>query len=461
MRDSFAGLETRRYTADPAWTQIRRYVAGPVSRGDIAGVRTRRPVAVAACVVLLSLTAACGRSEEAPPQPATAVAPQDSPWNAAIRPLEVPVAGQSAYPHLASSSRGVILSWLETVEATATLKFSERTGSGWSPVQTVGSSDEWFVSSADVPTVMRLSDGSLVATTYPATDASIEAYDLRLSYSRDDGRTWSRALSPHHDGTTTQHGFASLFELPGRELGVVWLDGRDQELNKTDPEGGSMGIYYTTFDADWQQSPESAINTRVCECCQTAGAVTDDGPVVAFRDRSPREVRDINVARLEGGQWTQPRPLHVDGWQIDACPVNGPALSARGRNVAAAWFAAPGDEGRAFAAFSSDSGRSWSEPIRLDDGASLGHVDIEMLDDGSAIASWVEFTTQRAQLRLRRVQPSGGRSTPIVLAGTGEGYVSGYPRLARQGNEVVVAWTESDQTGRMSQRVRAAAVPLP
>jgi hypothetical protein len=307
---------------------------------------------------------------------------------------------------------------------------------------------------------MRLSDGTLVATAYPATDASIEAYDLQLSYSRDEGKTWSRPLAPHHDRTKTQHGFATLFELPDRALGVVWLDGRDQELNKTDPDGGAMGLYFASFDRNWKQTAEQLVNARVCECCQTTAAMTDEGPIVAFRDRSPREIRDINVTRLENGKWTPERPLHVDGWQIDACPVNGPALSARGRNVAAAWFAATTEEGHAYAAFSSDAGKTWGDPIRLDDAVSLGHVDIELLDDGSAAASWVEFVNQRAQLRIRQVKSSGDRSDAVVLAGTGEGYVSGYPRLARQGADLVLTWAETTSDGVRSQQVKAAVARI-
>ena len=82
------------------------------------------------------------------------------------------------------------------------------------PAKTIASSDHWFISDADVPTVMRMSDGTLVAATYPLIDFQLEAYDLRLSYSRDDGKTWSRPIAPHHDKTKTQHGFASLFEMP-------------------------------------------------------------------------------------------------------------------------------------------------------------------------------------------------------------------------------------------------------
>ena len=51
-------------------------------------------------------------------------------------------------------------------------------------------------------------DGTLVANWLVETDASIEAYNLMLSYSKDDGATWARPFMPHNDKTTTQHGFA-------------------------------------------------------------------------------------------------------------------------------------------------------------------------------------------------------------------------------------------------------------
>ena len=406
-----------------------------------------------------ALVTGCSRAQqEQAPAVQREDPPADAPWSATVEPLQVPATGQSAQPHLSASARGIVLSWLEHRDTTATLKFAEWTNGTWSAPRTVASSDTWFVSGADVPTVMRLGDGTLVATAYPATDPLIEAYDLRLTYSRDEGKTWARPIAPHHDGTKTQHGFATLFEMPGGGLGLVWLDGRDQELNTSDPEGGSMSLYYATFDRDWKQTAEQAVDTRVCECCQTSVAMTDEGPVVAFRDRSPREVRDINVTRLEGGKWTQPRPLHVDGWQIEACPVNGPALSARGRAVAAAWFAVTDEEGHAYAAFSTDAGRSWGDPIRLDDAVAMGHVDVELLDDGSAMASWVEYVNQRARLRVRRVEPSGRRSEALTLAGTGEGFVAGYPRIAHHDGGLVVAWPETTGDGIRSQQIKAAIV---
>jgi hypothetical protein len=311
---------------------------------------------------------------------------------------------------------------------------------------------------------MRMSNGTLVANWYRNTNVELEAYDLWLAHSTDEGKTWSKPMMPHHDRTKTQHGFASLFETADKGLGLVYLDGRENETNQEHPENAAVMLRYLAFDPQWKQTADDTVNLRVCECCQTSVAVTAEGVVTAFRDRSDAEIRDIYVTRLENGRWTEPSPVHEDKWEIDSCPVNGPAISAHGRAVAAAWFTAKNDQGQAFAAFSSDGGRTWGAPIRLDDGRSLGHVDIEMLDDGSAVASWVEFADKRAHFRLRHLEANGGKSAPVEIAGSGTGRVSGYPRMARQGNELVLAWTESmagdeDDPGA-AQQIKAATVAL-
>ena len=365
---------------------------------------------------------------------AACAAPEARTARWAIETLATPAAANSAQPQLSVSGRDVLLSWIERDGARATLKFAERTRSGWTPPRTVASGEDWFVNWADVPSVVRLSDGSLAAHWLQKSGSDTYAYDVRLAYSSDDGQTWSSSFTPHHDGTQAEHGFASLFEIPGRGLGLVWLDGRSKD---------AMSIRFGAFDRKWTQTADMPIDVRVCDCCPTAAAMTSDGPIVAFRDRSDDEIRDISVSRLEAGTWTAPRAVNADGWKIPACPVNGPMLSARGRNVVLAWFTAAGDQGRAFAAFSRDAGRTFGSPIRLDDGGSLGRVDVELLDDGSAAASWIEFADQRAQFRIRRIDPAGGRGAFTTVSGLEGTRASGYPRLARYGDELVFAWTES------------------
>ena len=377
-----------------------------------------------------------------------------------VQPVANPAAPGSAQPQLTVSDRGVLLSWIERTGPTAALRFAERTSSGWTEPRTVASGNDWFVNWADVPSVIRLADGSIYGHWLQKSGPGTYAYDVRLARSTDDGRSFSSSFTPHHDGTQTEHGFASLFQMPGAGLGLVWLDGRAMKSGSHDGHGGGgdMSVRSAVFDRSGKQASEMPIDLRACECCPTAVAVTSDGPIVAYRDRSPEEIRDIYISRLIAGKWTTPAPVHKDNWKIAACPVNGPALSADGKTVAIAWFTATGDAGHTYAAFSSDAGESFGRPIRLDDASALGRVDVQLLRDGSAIATWIEFADGKAQFKMRRVQPSGQRGDATPVAGIGSGRSSGYPRMARFGDELVFAWTETGDTARVRTATARVAV---
>src|SRR5207237_7030533 len=158
------------------------------------------------------------------------------------------------------------------------------------------------------------------------------------------------------------------------------------------------------------------VDPRVCESGQTAAAMTDDGPVVAYRDRAPEEVRCISTRRLTAKGWTSPKTLHADGWKIAACPVNGPQLDASGKNVVAAWFTAAGGRPRVNVAFSSDSGATFGAPVTVDDGQPAGHVDVAFVDDGSAIVTWVERTGDTGRVEARRVRADRTRGNAAIVA---------------------------------------------
>jgi hypothetical protein len=375
-----------------------------------------------------------------------------------------PAAAGSGQPQLSTSDRGVILSWVERDADRATLKYSERTAAGWSAARAVASGTDWFVNWADVPSVLRLDDGTLAAHWLQKSGSGTYAYDVRLSYSRDDGRTWSPSFTPHSDGTKTEHGFASLFQMPGAGLGLVWLDGRVMKSESGhgghDATAGAMTVRFATFGRDWKQTAELSLDERVCDCCPTTAAVTAEGPIAAFRNRTEDEVRDIHVSRLENGKWTESVAVHDDGWKIAGCPVNGPMLSARGRDVAIAWFTGKDEQGRAFLSFSRDAGRTFGAPIRLDDGGTLGRVDVELLPDGSAVASWIESAGGRARFVASRVEPSGAKSPPLTVSGLAGTRASGYPRVAWHGRELVFAWTVNAEGRSYVQTAVARTHPL-
>jgi hypothetical protein len=409
-------------------------------------------------VTVVSLGMALAVAPSVRTQPQTAAS-----WPLRVETLATPAAAGSGQPQLSVSSRGVLLSWVEKAGDLATLKFSERSATGWSTPATVASGTDWFVNWADVPSVARLADGTLAAHWLQMSGPGTYAYDVRLSYSQDEGKTWAASFTPHDDGTKTEHGFASLFQIPGARagLGLVWLDGRNMKSGHAGAGGdhgsGDMSLRFASFDRTWKRTADAALDVRVCECCPTAVAVTSDGPIVAYRNRSPTEVRDIFVTRLEEGTWSEPKAIADEGWEFPACPVNGPALSARGRNVAVAWFQAKDATPKSLAAFSSDAGRTFGTPIRLNQEGSLGRVDIELLPDGAAAAGYIDLAGNRAEFRVKRVRSDGGASAPVTVASLANNRSSGYPRMAFYGDELVFAWIDRDD----GSTVRTASARVP
>jgi hypothetical protein len=407
-----------------------------------------KTIALAALLPIVALSA-CARAAAPPPAAS---------WTLTLEPQASPAGDGTAQPQLTGGNDAVILSWLETASSQTALKFAERTATGWSEPRLVAFGDHVFTNSADVPSVMRLADRTLVAHWMETNGGGSPGYNLRLARSIDDGRTWSTPASPHHDGTATQHGFATLFDT-GSGLGVIWLDGRAMRPGPSADDAGSgdMALRAAHFDRSGKQLSEAAVDLRVCECCPTTAAVSIDGPIVAYRKRSAAEVRDIYTSRFTGEAWTVPARVHEDGWKIDGCPVNGPAISASGRNVAVAWFTAPNDEGHAYVAFSQDAGRTFSAPVRADEHGSIGRVDVEQLSDGAAIVGWIEFGGGPTAYKVRRIERDGQRSAAVTVTDLGASRNSGSPRMARRGQELIFAWTGSGE----HLRVETALVRLP
>jgi hypothetical protein len=161
---------------------------------------------------------------------------------------------------------------------------------------------------------------------------------------------------------------------------------------------------------------------------------------VVYRDRSADELRDIALARFEGGAW-KTSPVGGDGWKLLGCPVNGPEIATEGSRIAVAWFTAAQNTARVEVAFSENAGATFSKPVRIDGGRPLGRVGLA-LDGNDAIVSWLEQTGETAQIRLRRVSADGHAGRPLDVAEVPATRATGVPRLARDGDRLVVAWTD-------------------
>lgn len=370
-----------------------------------------------------------------------------------LRELPIAAGTPSGQPQLAVDHTGrVAVSWLERIGTGPryAFKYAFREGSGWSAPRTIVERDDFFVNWADVPSIAPLAQtGRWLAHWLQKNGSGTYAYDVRIAVSDRDASTWGEGRLPYADTSQSEHGFASFFDLDGG-TGVTWLDGREMaaaqpsaSASHQDHGRGAMTLRTAPIKPDGTLGPDSRVDARVCECCPTAAVATANGALIAYRDRTDDEVRDIAVLRLNDGKWHGPTYVHADRWKIAACPVNGPALAALGDRVALAWFTAEGDSPRALLAFSTDGGRSFGSPIRVDDVQTLGRVDVVMLSDGRAVVSWLEFVEQGSELRARVIAPDGRRSGHFTITASSGDRQSGYARMVRSGDDLVFAWTST------------------
>ncbi len=430
------------------WTLFGGGVAGALIALVRRTIRERRP---AMAIVVVLVTAGVGAVAPAACSPDALSTPIGE-----LQPLEAPAGAGSREPNLSTADDGsILMTWTEPAEdSTWALRIATLEGDHWSEPATIASGRPFFVNWADFPSAIRLSDGRLAAHWLERSAGGTYEYDVRISQSIDGGRTWSEDVIPHRDGTKSEHGFVTLYDAGTGLLGAVWLDGR-KFADSTAPR--EMTLAQSTLSADGTLGPERLLDARICDCCQTGGALTDAGPVIVYRDRSPDEIRDISIVRLVDGEWTDGRAVHEDGWHVDHCPVNGPAVAARGRDLVVAWFTAARDTSRVNVAFSRDGGATFGAPVRIDEGAPLGRVDVELLEDGRAVVTWLERTDSGdADVRLRVATRDGRSGESVVLGATSGARASGFPRMARQGDRLVFAWTVP---GRPSS-LRVAAADL-
>ena len=378
--------------------------------------------------------------------------------SASIDSLPNPTGAGAGEPNLAVGPRGeIILSWFQPADSGQSLQLATYSGGRWSPPSVIRSGTDFFINWADFPSVTVLANGRLAAHWLQRNGKTTYAYGIRIAQSGDGGRTWSTPVTPHRDTLPVEHGFVAMWP-EGKGLGAVWLDGRSHDSGH-DMHGASGGtmLMGTSIGPDGKLGPERTLDARTCDCCQNAMAMAAAGPVVAYRNRSDDEIRDIYVTRRVNGTWTTGKPVHADAWKINACPVNGPAIDASGRNVAVAWFTGARDTNKVNVAFSSDGGATFGEPIRIDDGEPGGRVDLALLPDGNALVSWLERTGgDVAAVRARRVSRNGRLGESKTIATSSAARASGVPRMVRSGNDIYFAWTVASTPSRV-RFARAAA----
>ena len=376
-----------------------------------------------------------------------------------------PTAAASLVPQVTKLSSGrLLVSWQRSL-ATGGYSFEMAIGDGahWSDVRTIASGNNLSMFTADLPAVVQLPNGNLLAywELKAATKDDPYATTIQTAVSINEGKTWGAPLAPYGESLSGQHSFISSFPTHDG-VGLVWLDAAEQSKVRLafkaqeapgGMEKGSIGLRYAALNTQGEASGGSFVDPITCECCPTSAAITDRGPVVVYRGRQEASgtkpsqvdpnrptVRDIYISRFEDDRWSKPRPVHADNWIINGCPDNGPAIDAKGKDVAVAWWTGSNDQPKVQIAFSGDSGDTFTQPIRVDAGNGEGQATVVLLPDGrSAIVGWLEEGMTWAKL----VRDTGKTSLAARL-----GPAPRHSRLPRwdvnSDNNVTAVWTRKD-----------------
>ena len=346
----------------------------------------------------------------------------------------------------------IYISWIETGEnSSSKLLLSKLSdNNAWSEAQTIATGDNWFLNWADFPSVTSF--GNNLAAHYLEKSASdTYTYDVKLTISNDDGNSWSDTITPHTDNTNTEHGFVSKLAMNDNSFLSVWLDGRQMAYAEQDSTiAKQMTLRGAVFNSKGKRENKYLLDNRVCDCCQTDAAMTEDGPIVIYRDRSSAEIRDIYYVKLIGDKWTEPKAIYNDNWEITGCPVNGPAVATKENTVAVAWFTVANNLPSVKVVFSNNNGTTFNEPIEIGDLAPLGRVDIELLEDNSALVSWMDTAEGKTSIQLQRVAKNGSLSNIITLAESSESRSSGFPRMVVKDNQAFVTWTKVNEGNKLT-----------
>ncbi len=360
----------------------------------------------------------------------------------AIDSLASPATGNAGQPYFNVNESGTpFLSWQQTDDDQTHLLLASWKNNQWSSADTLASGRDWFVNWADFPSFTFQRNHRIANYLERSSDEKF-SYDIRLSVF--DGQHDSFGKILHHDSTLTEHGFVSL--QPWKDGYVAtWLDGRNT-VGSEDHEShgghhGAMSLRAAFLDVTGDVVSEWEIDHRTCDCCQTSMAITDQGPVIAFRDRSRDEVRDMSLVRWTGDGWSESYTPYPDGWQIKGCPVNGPKLAARGPQLALVWFSAANDSTRVQIGFSKDGGIGFGKSTQLNSAAAIGRVDVVWIDDQRVLVSWI----QSGQLVVSLVDNQGVAQPPVTVASISDARGSGFPRMVLSGREVFLAWTDPDR----------------
>ena len=245
----------------------------------------------------------------------------------------------------------------------------------------------WY---GDPPTMVVAADGTVYVGWTARYPDSKKGTLLYVSTSRDGGATFDAPVKVHSDTAPAAHGMHSLAVAPDGRIIAAWLD--ERYLLDAKPHSDADGHHNTSVSASPSSNEESEPNAElyfsvstdgaktfapdrridrdVCPCCKTSLAIGNDGTVyLGYRRVYTGSFRHITLATSKDLQtFTEPVQVSDDRWQLEACPVSGPALKIDNGRLAIGWYS--GGEAREHGLYLTHAAtpvaRTFDAPQKLD-----------------------------------------------------------------------------------------------
>jgi hypothetical protein len=283
----------------------------------------------------------------------------------------------------------------------------------------------------------------LITVTWNAREGTTQ---IRTARSRDGGRTLTEEMNLQTKGAIGDRGWqASALDVRGR-LHTIWLDHRamaaarasgDHSEHKGEHDGVAMaqrsGLYYAADGV-----PERELFKGVCYCCKTALAAGPKGEIyAAWRHVFAGNMRDMGftLSRDGGKTFTPLMRVNQDGWSIQGCPDDGPAMAVDAKGtIHLVWPTVKDEQGVILYATSQD-GRTFTTPRRLPGLGSRkpSHPQIAIGTNGNPVVAWDEVLQGVRHAAIHRI----GDARPAEVIGAS----TSYPVMAATGTGLVAVWT--------------------
>lgn len=362
----------------------------------------------------------------------------------------------AAQPSIATIQNGFVLTSQQQNAGLATLHYAELDVDGRIRAQgTIAEGRNWFVNWADFPNLVETDAGDWVSFYLQKSDLDIPyAYDVRIVRSQDRGKTWSAPLTIHDDGIATEHGFVTLLPAGGNDVLVSWLDARHSaakaKASEHDHADTHTALHAARLDQDLRVTARWELDELTCDCCNTDGRRIGNQLWLAYRNRSPEELRDIYAIRFDGAEWNLPRRVLRDDWKIEGCPVNGPAVASLDGSPLFFW---PTQQGTSTVLRLALHDRGFVDLGIIERGEGvLGRVDAVAFGRDQALLSWLGLEQDRIALKLARIDAAGKVLEVHTVTTLPPGRMTGMPRLAAFGQRAILVWTDAGKANALAVR---------